>query len=1681
MNYYKMKKFISFILVLSVMWQNFLFFQNSAFADNNKVSNNYISSSIEEKADIISKQIKSQKGLLNAKIDFDKNANIKSIKNINYISSWDYKNDLQNILWNINNGFTAKNNVTDFNIISELKDKKTQNKHIRLWQVYNWIPVFWKQTVIHTDNNNSIKSLSIELSQDMDINTTPTLTKNEAIEIWKQYLTKSTEIEIQNIPSLMIYPIDDYSNLLVYHFELISKNIATEKKERWEFFIDAHKWRIIKSFNKILDIIPSVDWYLTTISWSLMSWEWWNTVSFTWWKDNTNSGYFLRDNTQKYIIFNKSTNTWTYNDANSFAYKNTSAWDTLDSIAISAANNISTTLRYFKENYNFTPDNLLSLSWGMLYTFIHEDMDNAYWDWRDIVIWDWDWITDWSLATLDIIWHEFAHAWTEYTSNLVYYWEQWALNESFSDIMWTNIEFYWQQDWTAVYPNKLSWKSDWLIWEDCAYSWAFRDMKNPHNFDQPSRYMWTDWYFWASDNWWVHYNSSIQNYFYYLLVNWWSGNNDWINYSVNWVWLSQASNLAYNANTYYMMQNYNYAQARLAWIDAADDLDVTGNLSNSVRQAWDAVWVESDNINEYPNIIDYKFTNWDKLATDFTLSWSSVWSFDGSTWALDSWSIVSWIIWNNQATQLSWSWLTNSWFIGFRYKTSSETYYDELNFYVDWALLAARSWNSPWLFHSQMVSSGYHQFTWEYKKDVLGSGLLDKVWIDDITLPVWASWSFIINTSPSVISNNSNYYTSWSSISLLLNSNKIGSTMIFSWIDFSAGSHTFTSLTWTTNLNIISSWTWVKNISANLADKLWNTQLLSWSVIFDNEWPTAPIFSWWILYNSWNINLIWWDSIDNLVWNANRYYYELSNTYNSYTNSWIVTWTWLKKTWLWDWDYSFLIQWYDLLWNTWVIATWSFVVDWWTPTASWIFLSWSYTNSATNNLKLISSEQINYNITSTGITNAISWITSSWITYLPITLSWSDGVKVLNIDFSDSAGNTWVISSSITLDTTAPSYMLNIHNSQLTQWPSFTLSGTVSDNYSWVWSVSINWVNLSWSLANWTKDVNLNAGTNLFNFVFTDNLWNSSGTGMNVIRTSIPSNIWSIVNSTWSVSINFDTDISATGRIIYWTTSNNLSNYVDWNSFTTSHSINLSGLDSNSTYYFKAFWKNLWFTWQLSNIYSFNTPQILVDATWSQVATWSVIISWASSTWIVFSSSTWSAIIFSNNWNDSIILNLSWLSITASWTSWNWILQWPEIYATWLILNSTWYTRVGNYYEIGNYNSSLVLSWNVANISIDIGSDYNWKILRVYRSEDRQNFSSFTTCLVTAGICQFSTDHFSLFAFWEPSDSTPDPFNFIPITLAELWQEYTSNTITLTWTNTSVPITISWWAYKINNWTYTSASWTVNSWDQIVIKLTSSSNYSTVMTSTLTIWWVSANYTITTKTTSSWGWGWWGWGGYSSTKVTIVGSWITNSWTLSTTTAATSIKKKNIKTVKITFSDISYSFAKDDINNLVSKWIIKWFSDGTFKPDNNSTRAEFLAIAMKAFNIDLTSESVNPFMDIDNSVSWISPYVIKAKELWIVSWQMKQRKWIFRPNDPITRAEALVILFKIAKIDTKSTKKLEFKDEFASWMLPYVIKAKELWIVSWQTKDWKLIFRPNDPITRAESVRIITKTLWLSN
>ena len=69
---------------------------------------------------------------------------------------------------------------------------------------------------------------------------------------------------------------------------------------------------------------------------------------------------------------------------------------------------------------------------------------------------------------------------------------------------------------------------DWLIGEDfdLVNHEGFRSMENPHAYGHPKTYLGDNWHSGVSDNGGVHINSSVQNYWFYLLANGGSDTNE---------------------------------------------------------------------------------------------------------------------------------------------------------------------------------------------------------------------------------------------------------------------------------------------------------------------------------------------------------------------------------------------------------------------------------------------------------------------------------------------------------------------------------------------------------------------------------------------------------------------------------------------------------------------------------------------------------------------------------------------------------------------------------------------------------------------------------------------------------------------------------------------------------------------------------------------------------------------------------------------------------------------------------------------------------------------------------------------------------------------------------------------------------------------------------------------------
>jgi len=194
-------------------------------------------------------------------------------------------------------------------------------------------------------------------------------------------------------------------------------------------------------------------------------------------------------------------------------------------------------------------------------------------------------------GSLDVAAHELTHAVTESTSNLIYLNESGALNESFSDIMGTSVEFFYQPVGAGLGQADFVLAEDSVRTPSGAGLQGIRSMVNPIAFGDPDHY--SIRFTGTDDNGGVHSNCGIPNHAFFLAVV--GGTNRVSGQSVTGVGIAnmeQMEKVFYRAFTLLMPANSTFSTARAATIQAARDLyGATGPVVNAVTQAWTAVGV----------------------------------------------------------------------------------------------------------------------------------------------------------------------------------------------------------------------------------------------------------------------------------------------------------------------------------------------------------------------------------------------------------------------------------------------------------------------------------------------------------------------------------------------------------------------------------------------------------------------------------------------------------------------------------------------------------------------------------------------------------------------------------------------------------------------------------------------------------------------------------------------------------------------------------------------------------------------------------------------------------------------------------------------------------------------------------------------------------------------------------
>jgi len=264
------------------------------------------------------------------------------------------------------------------------------------------------------------------------------------------------------------------------------------------------------------------------------------------------------------------------------------------------------------------------------------------------------------------------------------------------------------------------------------------------------------------------------------------------------------------------------------------------------------------------------------------------------------------------------------------------------------------------------------------------------------------------------------------------------------------------------------------------------------------------------------------------------------------------------------------------------------------------------------------------------------------------------------------------------------------------------------------------------------------------------------------------------------------------------------------------------------------------------------------------------------------------------------------------------------------------------------------------------------------------------------------------------------------------------------------------------------------------------------------------------------------------------------------------------------FTDISWVYSEDEILKFTHLWVVDGYIDGTFGPNQNITRTEFLKIALVSHCYEYQDQDTSflEYSDVDKS-SWQARVIAKAQRLWMIDgdtikntsisvswkyvgdwssevdirelqelllnsgiyggdidgkysenlfesiytfqrenglvisrstpwawyWGLKTQKVfadtyvdikevkVFRPNDVISKAEAVKILMQLSKIQAKNLQNTQYTDINISWHKWYVENGEAIGLFSPQ-EDAR-VFNPNSWVQRKDMVYLIYELVQL--
>ncbi len=172
----------------------------------------------------------------------------------------------------------------------------------------------------------------------------------------------------------------------------------------------------------------------------------------------------------------------------------------------------------------------------------------------------------------------------------------------------------------------------------------------------------------------------------------------------------------------------------------------------------------------------------------------------------------------------------------------------------------------------------------------------------------------------------------------------------------------------------------------------------------------------------------------------------------------------------------------------------------------------------------------------------------------------------------------------------------------------------------------------------------------------------------------------------------------------------------------------------------------------------------------------------------------------------------------------------------------------------------------------------------------------------------------------------------------------------------------------------------------------------------------------------------------------------------------------------VSFADVPDDYwAKLPIEQLAALNVISGYPDHTFRPDQLISRAELVALIMRLVGIVEEGGPGPAFADVPDD-HWAGFYISEAVKQGLVTGYSGE---LFKPAQPVTRAEGIAILTRFAQLPEFETALPPFNDVPADhWAAGLITSAREAGYLDYLGHE----LRPDQDMRRGEVAFILSRT-----